>query len=233
MKSLSAIFCSIVFLVCSAAAAEAAQYVVVEARGVGWRPGTVVDADKAIHLLRGQHVMLISDSGATLKLDGPYDKKLTSEEAHGIDVGATLAALSTERQARLGDVGTTRAAPTANLPDPWVLDASRGGNECLREGETAVFWRPSAAKAAKFLIMPSDRSWKARSDWRAGSDRLILRSDIAVHGGDTYLVSLDGTLSTISLNTVPARLANDRMRAAWMADLGCEAQAESLLRASR
>jgi hypothetical protein len=32
------------------------------------------------------------------------------------------------------------------------------------------------------------------------------------------------------VNTVPAALTNDEMRAAWMAQKGCDRQAEALLR---
>jgi hypothetical protein len=214
-------------------ASPAAQFVVVEARGIAWRPGRTIDADKPLHLVEGQHVTLVSDSGAVLKLDGPFDKPLASSQAAGIDVAATLAGLTTEHRARFGDVGTTRAPVKEALPDPWVLDASSGGPVCLREGEPPTFWRPSAATATSFAIMPADRSWKARSEWAAGADRLSLRSDIAVHGGASYFVALGGVESAIAVNTVPASLSNDRMRVAWMAAKGCEAQAEALLRASR
>jgi hypothetical protein len=33
----------------------------------------------------------------------------------------------------------------------------------------------------------------------------------------------------LSVETVPASLANDSMRAAWLAGKGCEAQAQALL----
>jgi len=34
----------------------------------------------------------------------------------------------------------------------------------------------------------------------------------------------------VAMNTIPAALGNDEMRAAWMVQKGCEAQAEALLR---
>jgi hypothetical protein len=227
------LLCSTFLLSLGVAEVQAAQFVVVEARGIAWRPGRVLDAGKPVHLAQGQHVTVISDSGAVLKLDGPYDKVLASAQTEGIDVAATLAGLTAERQARLGAVGATRAPEIATLPDPWVLDASRGGNVCLREGQTAIFWRPAALETANFVIMPSDRSWKARSKWSAGTDRLSLRRDLAVHGSASYIVRLDDTESAITVNTVPAALSNDKMRVAWMAAKGCDAQAEALVRASR
>jgi hypothetical protein len=46
-------------------------------------------------------------------------------------------------------------------------------------------------------------------------------------------VSVNGNETAISINTVPASLANDQMRAAWMLQRGCAPQAEALLRASK
>ena len=51
-----------------------------------------------------------------------------------------------------------------------------------------------------------------------------------VHGGAAYVVNYAGSDYALSVNTVPASLANDQMRAAWMVQKGCEAQAEALLR---
>lgn len=231
MKPVLQAICSIVSLYLSVATAQASQFVVVEARGIGLKAGTVIDSNKPLHLSRGQHVRVISEDGTTLKVDGPFDKALASGQAEGVDVVSALAALGTERKSRLGDVGTTRGVQT-QLPEPWILNASYGGNECLREGQAVTFWRPDAAKAVNFWIMPADRSWRLHASWPAGVDRLPLH-DIAVHADASYLVSLDGAVSAIYVNTVPALLSNDQMRAAWMADKGCEAQAKALLSASR
>jgi hypothetical protein len=81
--------------------------------------------------------------------------------------------------------------------------------------------------------MPADRSWSARSQWKPGVDRITLRRDLTVHGSASYIVALDGAEFAITINTVPAVLSNNRMKVAWMAARGCEAQAEALLGTSR
>ena len=223
---------AILALILSAAAANAAQFVVVEARGIGLKPGATVDAGKPLVLQQGQHVTLISDSGVTLKLDGPYNKPPSTDAGQGVDVSATLAGLATEQHARLGEVGVTRGtAPTAPLPDPWLVDVTHPGKACVLEGNQPVFWRAQPTAVAKLAVMPADRSWKAEvNDWPAGQSRISLAAPTVIRGNATYFVSFNGTESAITINTVPAVLANDRMRAAWMADRGCEAQAEALLR---
>jgi hypothetical protein len=212
-------------------AANAAQLIVVEARGIALKPGTPVDSAKPLVLKQGQHVTLISDSGATLNLDGPYDKAPAIGGGQGVTLAATLKGLATEQNARLTEVGTTRgAAPAAPLPDAWVIDATRNGSVCLREGQAAVFWRPLDSQYANLVIMPADRSWRAEAGWAAGANRISPPTQVAVHGNAAYFVSMSGVESAISVNTVPAALTNDEMRAAWMARKGCDRQAEALLR---
>jgi len=216
-------------MLASCAGAHAAQLVVIEARAVALRPGAVLDDTKPLVLKQGQHVTLLSETGATLKLDGPYDKVPSLDQIERVDIKTALAALVTQRQARTSEVGTTRGATIVKLPSPWLIDATHNGNVCLRDGDAVVFWRPSSVKAATFTVMPDDRSWRAQANWPAGSDELSASADAPVHGGATYVVSVDGAESAVTVNTLPAVLTNDSMRAAWMAEKGCEAQAEALL----
>lgn len=212
-------------------AAEAGQLVVVEARGIGLSPGSQIDDSKPLLLKQGQHVTLISQSGATISLDGPYDKPPSAGQSGGMSLGTKLAALTTESGERTGEVGTTRgAAPASQLPDPWLIDASQSGTACLRQGTTPVFWRSEMSKTSTLAVMPDDRSWKVLTEWPAGADRLAVETNIPMHAGATYFVSLDGQESAVAIATVPSALANDAQRAAWMADKGCEAQAEALAR---
>ncbi len=216
----------------AAAPASAESLVVVEARGIALKPGAAVDSTKPLALKPGQHVTLISNSGATLTLDGPYNQ--APSLAGGGTAANTFAALVSERGARTAEVGTTRGtAPVAQLPDPWLIDVSHAGNACLVDGQTAVFWRPAAQDAATLAVMPDDRSWKIETQWAAGLDRLAVSGEKLVHGEATYFVDFNGTEAAIRVNAVPADLSSDAMRAAWMADKGCEAQAEALARPAK
>ena len=211
-------------------AANAANLVVIEARSVALRPGQTVDSTKPLVLKEGQHVTLISPTGATIKLDGPYEKAPDADQARAVPVANTLALLVTQRQARVGEVGTTRGTGPNVLPDPWVLDASRAGTVCLREGSEAVLWRPDSARDTELTVAPADRSWKAETHWLAGADRIMVQAPVLIHGGATYLLTLNGVQSAMKVENVPPILSNDPMRAAWLAGKGCEAQAEALLR---
>ena len=133
-----------------------------------------LDSTKPLTLQQGQHVTLISDTGATLKLDGPYNRSRRRAAGSGVDLTQTMAALVTQRQARAGEFGVTRGTTLAELPDPWLIDATHSGNVCLREKDNPVFWRPDsqgrrhAGGGARGSQLES-----ARRTGRHGHDRII------------------------------------------------------------
>jgi hypothetical protein len=112
------------------------------------------------------------------------------------------------------------------------LDVTHVGNRCLPAGSPIVFWRPAPGGQATFVVAPSDRSWRARADWPAGADRLVMPQELPLRQRSSYAVSLGGKETAITLITLPPTLANDPMRIAWMNEAGCEAQAQSLLNTS-
>jgi hypothetical protein len=222
-------FCALTTLLAAGGVAHAANLIVVEARGIGIKPGTSIDSGKPLVLKQGQHVTLISESGATLSIDGPYDQP-PSAGGQGRSLGTTLAALTTEHNARTGEAGVTRGAGINALPDPWLVDVTHSGNVCLEENKQPVFWRPDARSISALTVMPADHSWKSQAVWPAGLERLSVTTDVPVHGGAAYVIDFNGSEYALAMNTIPASLSNDSMRAAWMVQKGCEAQAEALLR---
>jgi len=220
-------------LTLAAGAAWAADMIVLEARGINLRPGQTIDSTRPLTLKQGQHVTLISPTGATLKLDGPYTKAPDGDQSRAMPASNALALLVTQRQARVGEVGTTRGTAPNTLPDPWLLDASRAGTVCLRDNSDAVLWRPDATRDADLTVAPADRSWKSNAVWKAGADRIMVEAPAVIHGDATYLVTLGGAQAAIKVESVPANLPNDSVRTAWLAGKGCEAQAQALLRNAR
>jgi hypothetical protein len=216
-----------------AQSAGAATLVVVEARGINLTPGATLDSERSLTLKQGQHVTLISETGSTLKLDGPYNRPPSASGTAGVGLSNTLAALVTQRQARAGEFGTTRGTVLAALPDPWLVDVTHSGNGCIQENHMPVFWRPDSSTDASLSVAPADRSWKSQTHWPAGRDRISVTTDVPMHTGQTYVITFNGTEYGIAMTLVPAALANDDMRAAWMADKGCEAQAQALLKTGR
>lgn len=212
---------------------DAAQLVIVEARGIGFAPGATVDSSRPLVLRQGQHLTLISPDGATLKLDGPYNQAPDRDLGKGVDLRTKLSALFAGGQ-RTGEVGTTRATGSRQIPGPWLLDISRAGTVCQREDDrNPVLWHPALPKDATITLMPNDRSWRADFQWPAGQDRLDIGATVPLNSGTTYFATMNGHQRAIIVSKVPVDLASDDMRAAWMANKGCEAQAEALLRQGR
>lgn len=209
--------------------AWAAQLVVVEARGVGYAQGSVIDSGKTIVLKEGQHLTLISENGATIKLDGPYNQAPGAGASSGVSLSMKLSALTGGGQ-RLGEVGTTRAAQAADLPSPWLMDVGRSGAVCLQDGGTPVLWRAASGGATELIIMPDDQSWRATVEWPANNAQLPLAKSVPLHPGTTYYIDMNGERHAISVVSVPSTLTSDDMRAAWLANKGCEAQARAMLR---
>jgi len=212
--------------------ANAAQYIVEEARGItAPAVGSVLDPTKPLVLKQGQHLTLISDTGQTINIDGPFEK---AANVQGVQLAAAFSGLVVNSNSQLGKIGTVRGgAPRTPLPSPWLIDASSSGSACLRQGTVPVLWRPTATAAADVIITPSDRSWKAEANWAPGADRLQLQEGLGVHGDASYFIALNGNESAITISWVPAVLSTDQMRAAWMVQKGCDRQAEALLRASK
>jgi hypothetical protein len=222
---------SMAMVVLAVTAGRAADLLVVEARGVALRPGAVIDDTQTLVLREGQRVTLLAANGNTLLLRGPYDQAPTvNAAAIEMDVSQALKALIAKSQSRTSDVGVIRAGGVrAKLPEPWVIDVTRPGTVCVREGDPVVFWRPSSNSEVALSVTPLDRSWKLLRTWPSGTDRLIMPSSVVVHNKSTYLVELDAIQAAVTLSGIPSAVHTDVMRAAWMIEKGCQAQAEALL----
>lgn len=160
----------------TASAAMAAELVVVEARGVGLKQGDVIDDAKPLTLKDGQLVTLVAENGSILTLRGPYDQA-PSASSGGVDVASAIGALTTGKAQNVA--GVVRSASTdVHLPSPWLVDVSHPGVACLRGGEQPVLWRASDAGGGTLTMVPADRSWRAQTQWPAGSPTLQTKTVI-------------------------------------------------------
>jgi hypothetical protein len=215
----------------AASPARGAEIIVVEAVGIDLKQGQALDDQKTLVLREGQRVTLLAADGNLLKLRGPYSQAPAAAGAEGrTNFKQGLRTLLAARDARTSEVGIVRNnAERVVLPEPWVVGVEHPGSFCIPAGRPVVFWRSSAAASVPFTIMPLDRSWRMKLDWAAGADRLTLPDPIPVRVRSTYIVDLAGNRAAITLSAIPASVATDAMRAAWMVEKGCDAQAAALL----
>jgi hypothetical protein len=214
--------------------ASATNLIIVEARGVAIRVGETIDSTKPLTLSQGQQLTLIAPNGTTLKIEGPYDEAPDAYPIRGVSLRDMIRALGNRTQS---DPGGARVmgpmGPTPQiviLPDPWVLDVTQKNPVCLKDGSSAVLWRPNSGVGATLTVMPTDRSWRLDSNWPAGLDRLTMPRQVPFHAEATYIVLLNGVEAALSVSRVPADLINDEVRVSWMAQKGCLSQVEALLR---
>ncbi len=213
-------------------AATAADLVVVEARGItSLKQGDTVSDAQPIKLEDGQMVTLVAEDGSILTLRGPYDQT-PGGGSGGVDVASALGALTTGKAQNVA--GVVRSANTeVRLPAPWLVDVSHPGVACVRQGEQPVLWRQSGAGNGTLTMMPADRSWRAQTQWPAGSPTLEVPSSFPVKDGRTYLADFGDKPVAVTLTQIPPKVTNPKMQAAWMLEKGCVAQAEALLRTVR
>jgi hypothetical protein len=212
--------------------AQASQLVVVETRGGGdLKVGQVIDDSKPLVLAGGQHVSLIAENGATFSFDGPYNDRPTNPAATAPGLAATLQTLVVQNQTRSSEVGVVRGTTDGPAPpDPWLLDISRPGEVCVPAGMRPVLWRATATRTSNITITPTDRSWSMSATWPAGVDRLELPPPFPTVTRSTYVVDVDSARTAVTVNVLPDTVTAAPMRAAWMIEKGCRAQAVALLK---
>lgn len=215
----------------STAAAAEPEWVVLETRGTAFKPGQKIPAGTTLALQEGERVLLIRKDGRTLNLRGVFKGVPVLNDAAVDTAREALSALLTRRDDHIKSVGVVRAGlDVATLPDPWLIDASRGGARCLRENTLPRFWRPDASRAMPFSLAPADRTWAVDVAWKAGEKTLLLPPIARVAQQNLVLVTLDGEEFALALHLIPAGVDDGLVLAAWMMEKGCLQQADALLR---
>ncbi len=212
-------------------AAVAADLIVVQSRGIRLAPGQSIDGTKPLTLLDGQQVTLLSSSGQIVKLEGPSQAAPDSQVSNTAATGSNaVAALITERQARTSEVGIVRGEGDVKLPNPWVVDVTHPGTSCVQTGRPVVLWRSSDLGETAVSIAPSDRSWSVSGRWPSGANELSMPANMPLHDQTSYDVIVGGPArAPVTVRLIPASVENDAMRASWMAEVGCDNQANALL----
>ncbi len=223
-----------VVLMLGAVAVRANELVVVEAKGVELAAGAKIDGTAVLVLTAGQRLTLIAPDGRTLKLRGPYQEAPAPGQAGaagGGNVGDALKNLMNQRVAGTAALGVVRAGGGAvELPDPWVVDIGRSGARCVAEGASVVLWGPQFVETAELAIEPSDRSWRAKGQWPAQSDRFALPARIPLADGRGYMFAIGGNAANVTIFRMPAAFVDPLLQAAWMIEKGCDDQARALAR---
>ena len=218
----------------SAMASPSAQsfpLVVVEARGGGRPPGSQIDSETPVSLKVGEKMVVIAPDGRISTLRGAYSGKAAPGSAPVQDPRRALAALISTRNDRANTVGAVRSGSNAApLPDPWLVDVSRPGERCVRQGERPIWWRPDARGEGRFAVFPVDRSWRADFRWADGQDRIPSPALVRLDGVRMMVIQAASQERAIRLHLIPDTLKDPVVIVAWMLEKACVQQADALLR---
>ena len=204
---------------------------VVEARGGTLKPGMRVEESASVALRSGEKLVLIGSDGRAVTLQGVYNGPAARAGAAAQNPRAALAALISVRNDRASSVGAVRSgANAAALPDPWLVDISRPGQRCVREGEPVVWWRPEARTAQDFTMFPLDRSWRADLGWAAGQDHMTAPKIARLAGSRFFLIRQGEQENAIAINIIPKDVTDPLVVSSWMLEKACVQQADAYFR---
>ena len=208
----------------------AAPLIVVDAHGGSLKAGQKIDSTRPITLNEGERVTLIAPDGKMVTLRGKFSGLPMTATAAATNPKQALAALIANRKAGTGRVGAVRGdSDFAPLPQPWLIDVSTPGERCLRPGQQPIWWRPKAAAAQKFTLLPTDQSWRVDFEWAAGQNAIPAPPLAKFEGQTMFVIRMGEEEHDINVNLVPTNLDGSAL-ASWMLDTGCIQQADALLR---
>lgn len=214
-----------------ASAQPTGMVMVLDARGTGLKVGQRLERHHRLILREGERVTLIEADGRTQSRRGPYDGPAVgaSEETAGSQ--DALKVLLNMRTARTNSIGVVRGEPgdVAPLPAPWLIDISRPGVRCLREGELPRLWRPEVTREETVVLFPPDRSWRADFRWAAGRDTVDMPRLARFEGPQVFLVNRQQREYALTLVVIPKAVDSPWMLAGWMLERDCTQQADAVL----
>lgn len=212
-------------------ATTAFPLVVAEARGLQLKPGARIESGASVTLKPGDRLVALAPDGRVSILRGPYQGPAFRGEGPAQDPRLALAALISTRNDRASSVGAVRSgANAAKLPEPWLIDVSRPGERCIREGDQPVWWRPDTGSASAFTVYPVDRSWRAEFHWPQDQQAILARDLVRLDGMKMLVIRTGSQERPIRLHVIPSTVEDPLVMAAWMLEKACVQQADALLR---
>jgi hypothetical protein len=228
------------FLLASAPVSQAAEQVVLESNTASYAPGATLDAASLIVLAEGQFVVLATEAGSLVRVEGPHNGPAAGpppadnavRDALGQLLGRNAPELAGLAGVRGGAAGSS--APDTR-PDPWLIHAERTGDQCLlREGALA-FWREAGGTDPMSEVTPLAGAAPLRLEW-GGSQRAAWPGERLPADGEIYLVRPSGALlsTAIRFHVLAPELASRGLATVvWLAAKGCVDQARFVLQRSR
>jgi hypothetical protein len=215
---------------CAGGAAQAAQLVVLDAKGsiaATMPPGTVVD-DATLDIPDHDQITVMSATGEAIQINGPHKGPVGAPSGGDPGMLDKLAQVMKERPASFG---TTRGPhfPAAK-DDPWAMHAELSGTACVFDGHAPQLYRSKIGDAVHVTVEDAGSHKTASFDWAADSAMAVWPADLPVVDGGHYTVSLGTDQATITLKKIGAA-PTPGAASILAAGAGCGPQSRDLLKA--
>lgn len=204
------------------------QLVVIKAAGSTYQPGDVLSTATAVSLTDGASMTVMSQSGATITKTGPFSGTI-SASASGADTGIvkSLQGLFAGPKKSTASLGVVRSAGSATdeVPEAGLVSIELSGARCLPTDGQVAFYRTQADATVRFGLAEKNGVWAGSTTWNAGEQVKKLPSTVRLKDGATYIATIDGKTTELTVFRMPANLTSDVDQLKWMADTGCKSQA--------
>lgn len=218
--------------------ADAAEIVVLESTSARYVAGQMLDAAAPIALAAGETVTIATEDARLIRIEGPHNGPAAGPMPDPSAVRRALTQLIVEERPTVGGVGGVRggeaeAQGADTRPDPWLLHAQRGGDQCVLGGQSVGVWRENAGEALVAEVGASLAESSGQIRWDAGQQRAAWPAQAALVDEAVYLLRPTTSLLSVSirLHVLAPTLAEPGLAAAaWLAAKRCTDQAQVLMR---
>jgi hypothetical protein len=198
-----------------ATSAGATQVVVLDSKGSikdKLPPGSVVD-DTALDVPDHDQVTVMSATGETIQVNGPHKGPI------GTPTGGDPSMLEKLSEVMIG------FAPKKD--DPWAIDATVDGTDCVFSGRPAKLWKPNEAKPVHVTLKDGTSGRETAFDWPAETSMVDWPASLPTVDGDSYTLQAGDASKAIKLKLAPTA-ANEGAGSLLAAQAGCAAQSRNL-----
>jgi hypothetical protein len=214
-----------------------ADHIVLVSEAESFENGQVLEDPLDVTLASGERLVLLSDRGDVLEINGPFAGRPNVLATDNFDVTDALARLIDNPDHVYARLGGTRTASTAVHARPegvaWHLDPFASGGQCTVQDMTPVFRRPDTTGTLQLVLQRPGSAGSGKIEWATGAAEAQWPAEIPLRDDDLYVVRregwVDGTLFRLAILPAPVR-ENLTSAIAWLAVHGCKAQAQALMR---
>ena len=184
-----------------------ADFVVLESFAPSLPVGQLLADRTELTLADTERVVLLSDDGEIIEMDGPYTGLPRGTQTKPADLRNALTHLVDNTDNLYATLGSTRsgieqAGNQAMHDDPWQLDPFRSGTQCVLDGAEVVFRRPAQSDALNLLVQRPGVDGDGLLDWPAGETLATWPKAVPLENGELYVLRRKGWLDNAMIRIV-------------------------------